>query len=76
MHSSISTLITDQHPHDLRALLALLSVFSPQSRNGLKRAVDDCEQLAKANHVSKKEKLVSKKEKLQQLHSFNQGMMR
>ena len=66
MHSSISTLITDRHPYYLRELPTLLSVFSPQSRDVLKRAVDDCEQLAKADHVSKKEKLVSKKEKLQQ----------
>merc|ERR1712032_563838 len=32
-------------------------VFSPQSRDGLKRAVDDCEKLSKTDHVSKKKKL-------------------
>ena len=47
MHSSTPTLITDRHPHyprsNIRTLLTLLSVFSPQSRNELKRAVDDCQ---------------------------------
>jgi hypothetical protein len=31
-------------------------VFSAQSRDELKRAVDDCEQLTKADNVSKKQK--------------------
>merc|ERR1712010_263261 len=29
-------------------------VFSPQSRDELQRAVDDCEKLSKTDHVSKK----------------------
>ena len=61
MHSSTSTLMTKRHLHcsyaHVHTLLSPLSVFSPQSRNELKRAVNDCEQLAKADRVSKKQKL-------------------
>ena len=46
MHLSTFTLITDRHPHyprsHIHTLLTLFSVFSPQSREQLKRAVDDC----------------------------------
>ena len=46
------------YPHShIRKLLTLLSVFSPQSRNELKRAVDDCAPLGTDDRVSKKEKL-------------------
>ena len=61
MQSSTRALITDRHPHyprsHIRTLLTLLLVFSPQSRGELKRAVDDCAQLPKADRVSKKERL-------------------
>ena len=71
-HSSTPTLIPERRPHlPTRAhshththththtytLLTLLSVFSPHSRDELKRAVDDCEQLTKPDHVSKKKKV-------------------
>ena len=61
MQSSIPALITDRHNHYPRShihkLLTLLSVYSPQSRDELKRAVDDCAQLPKADCVAKKGRL-------------------
>ena len=43
MHSSTHTLITDRHPHyshaHIHTLLTPMPVFSPQSRDELKRAV-------------------------------------
>ena len=55
MQSSIPALITERHPHyprsHIHTLLTLLSVYSPQSRDELKRAVDDCAQLPKADSV-------------------------
>merc|ERR1712032_1501379 len=47
----------DMFTHSLGSISDTVCVFSPQSRDELRRAVDDCEQLAKTNHVSKKTKL-------------------
>merc|ERR1712032_743394 len=47
----------DMFIHSLGSISDRVCVFSPQSRDELKRAVNDCKQLAKADHVSKQQKL-------------------
>merc|ERR1719476_551731 len=47
----------DMFTHSLGAISDTVCVFSPQSRDELKRAVDDCKQSTNADHVLKEKVL-------------------